>query len=299
MIHIAAEWRTVALAAVIYGGWIAATWWHAVLPIWLLVPIGAWIIAWHGSLQHETIHGHPTRSAYFNAALGGVPLSLWLPYGIYRRTHLAHHATPNVTDPLHDPESRYLTSSSGRIGTSRRRVERVQATLAGRLLFGPPISVATFLLAEARRAVREPRAAAADWIPHLLASAIILSWLNWVGFDWGRYLLIFVYPGTALTLLRSFAEHRAAPAADERIAIVERAGVLGLLFLNNNLHAAHHRVPALAWYALPAYHAQHRAALLAANGGLLYRGYGEIVRRYLFRPHDDILHPDHGRAAAA
>jgi fatty acid desaturase len=299
VIRIAVEWRTIALAAIIYGGWIAATLWHAVLPTWLLVPIGAWIIAWHGSLQHETIHGHPTRSAGFNAVLGGVPLSLWLPYRIYRRTHLAHHATPNVTDPLHDPESRYLASSSGHIGALRHRGERVQATLAGRLLLGPPILVVTFLLAEARRVVREPGAAAADWIPHLLASAAILSWLNWVGLDWARYLLVFVYPGTALTLLRSFAEHRAAPEPGERIAIVERPGALGLLFLNNNLHAAHHRVPALAWYALPAYHARHRAALLAANGGLLYRGYGEIVRRYLFRPHDDVLHPDHGRRAAA
>jgi len=291
------EWRTIVLAAAIHVGWLAATFWHAALPAWLLAPIGGWIIAWHGSLQHETIHGHPTRDARINAVLGGVPLSLWLPYAIYRRTHIAHHATPHVTDPIHDPESRYLSSPTNLVGTLRLLVERAQATLGGRLILGPPIAIATFLLAEARRAVRAPGDAAVDWVPHLLAAAVILSWLSWVGLDLARYLLLFVYPGTALTLLRSFAEHRAATEPGRRIAVVERAGVLGLLFLNNNLHAAHHRAPNLAWYELPAYHARHRAALLAANGALLYSGYGEIVRRYLFRPHDDLLHPDHRRAA--
>ena len=74
---------------------------------------------------------------------------------------------------------------------------------------------------------------------------------------------------------------------------VERAGPLALLYLNNNLHAAHHRAPGLAWYRLPAFHRRHRAVLVADNGGLVYRGYGMVLRRFLLRPHDRAIHPDH------
>lgn len=291
------EWPTIALAVVIHGGWLAATSWHATLPAWLLAVVGGWIIAWHGSLQHETIHGHPTRDARINGAIGGMPLSLWLPYRIYRRTHLDHHATPDITDPVSDPESRYMAAPTGRTGTFRLAIAHAQATLAGRLLLGPPITIASFLLAQARRATQSPVATVVDWAPHVLGVTAILGWLHWVGFGWGQYLMLFVYPGTALTLLRSFAEHRAATAPGERVAIVERAGVLGLLFLNNNLHAAHHRAPGLPWYRLPAYHARHQATILAGNGGLVYDGYATIVRRYLLRPHDDVVHPDYRRAA--
>jgi hypothetical protein len=35
--------------------------------------------------------------------------------------------------------------------------------------------------------------------------------------------------------------------------------------------------------------------LLADNGGLVYRGYGEIARRFLFRRHHSAVHPT-GRA---
>jgi fatty acid desaturase len=101
-----------------------------------------------------------------------------------------------------------------------------------------------------------------------------------------QYLACFVYPGGALSLIRSFAEHRADPDPARRVAVVERAPVLGLLFLNNNLHAAHHEHPGAPWHALPGLYAQERARLLSANGGLVYNGYGEVFRRYLWRSHD-------------
>ena len=83
------EWPTVALAIFIHAGWLALTFLHAFLPIWLLVPMGAWLIAWHSSLQHELVHGHPAGSQRVNRAMGSVPLSLWLPYDVYRTSHLA------------------------------------------------------------------------------------------------------------------------------------------------------------------------------------------------------------------
>ena len=101
------EWPTAALAFVIYASWLMATYFYRELPWWGLPAIGGWIIAWQLNLQHETIHGHPTRKRAVNEAIGCWPLSLWLPYSIYRSTHLAHHRDENLTDPLEDPESYY------------------------------------------------------------------------------------------------------------------------------------------------------------------------------------------------
>lgn len=284
------EAPTLLVAVLLHGGWLALTWWHAALPAWALAAGGGWLVAWHGSLQHETIHGHPTSRRWLNALVGGVPLALWLPYAVYRRTHLAHHRTESITDPRDDPESRYL---SGRERRGALLLGTLEATLLGRMLLGPPLAVGRFLAGEAARGIRAPRRVARDWLPHLAGVAAVLLWLRCCGFGIERYILLCVYPGMALTLLRSFAEHRAAALPGHRVAIVEHAGPLALLYLNNNLHAAHHRAPGLAWYDLPAFHARHRAALLAENGGLAYRGYGEVAARYLLRAHDRLVHPDH------
>jgi fatty acid desaturase len=167
-------------------------------------------------------------------------------------------------------------------------VGRAQATLAGRLIVGPVVEIAGFLIGEADRLRDDAPDARRDWAGHVLASAAVLAWLHFVcQLNLATYLLAFVLPGAALTLVRSFAEHR----ADGRVAVVERAPLFGLLFLNNNLHAAHHAWPGLPWWRLPTRYRQHREALLAANGGLVYAGYGEVFRRFLFRPHDVLLHP--------
>ena len=287
------EWPTVLLAAILYGGWLTVTWFHDRLPLWVLVPAGAWLVAWHGSLQHETIHGHPTGIRALDGLIGAVPLSLWLPYGHYRRTHHAHHAARSVTDPFEDPEARYLPEVAGLTGHALRLGASLQSSLAGRLLLGPPLTIGRFLLSEIARARSHPAETARDWVPHLLGMVLIAGWLAWCRMSMADYLLAFVYPGTSLSLLRSFAEHRAHPEPGRRNAVVERAGPFALLFLNNNLHAAHHRAPMLAWYRLPAYHRRHRDLILAGNGGLLYKGYQDVARRYLFRAHDRLVHPDH------
>jgi fatty acid desaturase len=287
------EWPTVLLAVTIYVGWLVLTASAHRLPAWLVAVIGGWLIAWHGSLQHEIIHGHPSRSHAVNTLIGAVPLALWLPFVIYRRTHIAHHATPAITDPFDDPESRYLPHSRGILGRLSLCLETAQATLAGRLLLGPAIMVLRFLAQELQRLVRAPFSTLRDWVPHLIGVAAIAWWLDRCGIGLGTYALLIVYPGLSLTLLRSFAEHRAAALPDHRVATVERAGPFALLFLFNNLHAAHHRKPGLAWYKLPGYYRNRRAGFAQENGGLVYAGYGEIARRFLFRGHDSLIHPDH------
>lgn len=280
---------TILLAAVIYGGWIALTLHAAQMPAPLVAVIGGWLLAWQGSLQHETIHGHPTPSARLNTWLGFAPLCLWLPYGRYRDLHLAHHATDDLTHPGADPESRYLRPDSHAV---KRLLGRLSSTLLGRLVLGPPIEISSFLITEARAVVRGDPGVRRAWALHVAGVVVVLGWLHWAcGLGLGFYLLAFVYPGAALSLLRSFAEHRADADPERRIAIVERAPLLGLLFLNNNLHAVHHAFPGAPWRRLPALYAQHRAAILKANGGLVYAGYADVARRYLLRPHDVLVHP--------
>lgn len=280
----AIEWPTLLLSVVIYGGWLLLTAFHASLPLWLVAVVGGGLIAWHGSLQHEIIHGHPTGSRRVNMALGFVPLSLWLPYAIYHRSHLAHHRADHITHPLDDPESHYVEQSHG----WRARLASLESRLIARLLLGPPIRIACFLGEEIGRAWHSPLASARDWVPHGLALLPILWWLDHVGLSVADYALFFVYPGTALTLLRSFAEHRADADAGRRAVIVRRGGIFSLLFLNNNLHAVHHARPDLPWYRLPAYLRHHEQRFSAAPA---FDSYAAVFRRFAWAPNDDIVHP--------
>ena len=290
----AIEWPTLFLALVIHAGWLAATFWHERIPPLVLIVIGGWLIAWHGSLQHEIIHGHPTPWRRVNTVLGSAPLSLWLPFEAYRRSHLAHHAAEQLTDPAHDPESRYLAP---RAGVARRVLARLQSTLLGRLTLGPIIDISDFFAGQALALARGDKAAWKVWAIHLLTLVPVLVWLHVAShFPLALYALTFVYPGAALSLLRSFAEHRAQATPAHRVAVVENATVLGLLFLNNNLHAAHHAWPGAPWFDLDRLYASHRERLLRDNGGLVYDGYSDVARRFLLRAHDRV---DFAEEAAA
>nr|WP_321986509.1 fatty acid desaturase [uncultured Lichenicoccus sp.] len=287
------EWPTVALALAIYGGWMLLTTMQSTLPWWLLLPAGAWLIAWHMSLQHEVLHGHPTASVRLNDLVGFVPLSLWLPYARYREDHLGHHRDRNLTDPIDDPESYYVTRAAFlRRGPIGRTLLAICNTLAGRVLIGPARGIAGFLAHEAKALRRRPAATLRIWLPHLAAVFAIMLWLHYAcGMSLLRYVACFVYPGYALALVRSFAEHRAADEHRHRTAIVENTPVLGLLFLHNNLHVVHHLRPTLAWYRIPAFYRARREQLVRLNGGLLYDGYGDVARRFLWRLHHDPAHP--------
>ena len=281
------EWPTLAIAAAVYGGWGLTTWYHDRIPPVLLAVAGGWLLAWHNSLQHEVIHGHPTPWRGLNFTLAAPPLSLWLPFEAYRRSHLAHHATEHLTDPSHDPESRYALQGPGLARALVLAARRLQSTLVGRLVIGPIFDAAHFLAKEGRQILGGDGPRLQLWTGHLVAVALVWLWVQAIcGISVAQYLLFFVYPGAALSLIRSFAEHRAHPDPGRRVAVVEGAPVLGLLFLNNNLHAAHHDRPGLAWYELPVFYRRERGRLLTANDGLVYAGYADVFRRYLFRPHD-------------
>ncbi|WP_419728716.1 fatty acid desaturase [Lichenicola sp.] len=295
------EWPSIVLAAVIHAGWLTATFYANMMAWWVALPIGAWLIAWHMSLQHEVIHGHPTRLPWLNDLLGSLPISLWLPYHRYKASHLGHHRGETLTDPIDDPESHYITADRyARSLLPERLLLRANNTLLGRLTVGPLLGQAVFLTREARLILAGDGDAIRGWLVHLPGLALVVAWLTLVcHLSLLSYVVLFVYPGYSLALVRSFAEHRSADAADHRTAIVERTPILGLLFLNNNLHVVHHLQPGLPWYRIPAAYRADRAALLQHNGGLVYRGYLDVARRYLLRQHHDLVHRRELRAPAA
>jgi fatty acid desaturase/ABC-type phosphate/phosphonate transport system substrate-binding protein len=275
------------------------TYFHAQLPIWLVVPMGSWLIAWHSSLQHELLHGHPTRWQSANRAIGFVPLSLWLPYDVYRSSHLVHHHDETLTNPLLDPESYYWAPKRwSELGPVARLIVCVQTTLIGRLTLGPAWNAECLIKRELASARANVRSACVTWGTHLVGCALILTWVVGVSAisPW-FYLFGFLYPGISLSLVRSFAEHRASQAVPERTAIVENARILGLLFLFNNLHVVHHEHPHLPWYRIPGWYQKHRETLIERNGVVVYDTYFDVMRRFLFKPHDDPVHARNCEAA--
>ena len=294
------EWPTIVLAIVIYGLWFGTTLFWRNLPWWALAGLGAWTIAWQMNLQHEVIHGHPTPNRFVNEAIGIWPLSLWLPFSTYRSTHLRHHQDANLTDPFEDPESYYWTAAGWTsLGPIGRALAQAQSTLLGRMVLGPAWLMTRHVGREVGGAWRDNPGARAVLFWHFLQCASVLIWVTGVcGMPFWVYLAAFVYPGMSLAMLRSFAEHRASPEANERTAIVENATILGPLFLFNNLHVAHHMRGGLPWYRLPTFYRLNRAALIELNGGLVYNSYLEVARRYLLKPHDSPLHPAWSSPAA-
>ena len=289
----AVEWPTLALLVAVYGGWLALTQAYGEWPLWLLAPCVALLLTLHSSLQHEVLHGHPTRWTAFNRLCAIVPLSLWLPYDRYRRSHLRHHINDRLTDPIDDPESCYMSPEAWRkLPAPARWLIQVQQTLAGRVVLGPWWQAAVFLAHEARALKGNEPGARMAWIQHLLWCVPVVLWVTVVcGMPLWLYVVAMVMPGTGVLLIRSFAEHRARPGMLERTAIVEGSWVLGPLFLFNNLHSLHHEEPLLPWYRYNARYRNVRTRLLAENAGLVYSSYVDVARRFLLWPHDHVEHP--------
>jgi fatty acid desaturase len=289
----AVDWPTVLVAIAVYAAFGLLTWNFSALPWWLVLPLGAYVVCLHGSLQHEATHGFPFRRRWLNSILVAPALSLWLPYPLYCDSHLRHHRDHHITDPLEDPESYYVTPERWRrMGAAHRGLRICMNTLAGRLLFWPAYVVIMVWGRAIGQLWRGDRRAARDWAQHIPAVAVTLAWTVWVcGIPFWAYVLLFAYPGLSLTLLRSFAEHRAAQAVGHRTAIVESGLVMSLLFLHNNLHAVHHAAPAEPWHRRPARYRAQKEDLLRASNGYVFKGYRAILRRFLVTPREPVSHP--------
>lgn len=288
------EWRTVAIAAAIYGGWFATILANRQMPSWFTLTALSVLLAWHGSLQHEVLHGHPFRNKRANDALGSLPLSPRLPYLAYRRYHLEHHASTELTCPIADVESYYLTVESwGRLHRVGKAVAIAHQTLAGRMILGPPLETAGVWRWQLREIRNGDRQLARYWAGHLAAFALVATFVLVVA---DLPLWVFaggIYLGHGLGLVRSFCEHRWEPDGANRSAVVRAGWFFSLLFLNNNLHHTHHARPGAAWYRLPALADELESDAAAAIGAGLYSGYFDVARRHMFRPVNRVVHPMH------
>ena len=139
------EWPTLGLIALVYVVLIGLVVFNASLPWWVILPVGAYAACLHSSLQHEVLHGHPTRHRKLNELLVFVVPHLWLPYGRYRDTHLAHHNDAHLTDPELDPESYYLLPEHWQsLPGPKRALYWFNNTLFGRMLIGPAVGIIQF-----------------------------------------------------------------------------------------------------------------------------------------------------------
>lgn len=286
------EWPTFLALAGCYMVWAAVVHFNALLPVVVFVPVAAYCVALQSSLRHEALHGHPTRRLWLNEALVFPPLCLLVPYRRFRDTHLKHHHDARLTDPYDDPESWYLAERDyASLSVTMRTLLRLNATLAGRLVLGPPLMIYGLVRHDIRQVIDGDREIAVAWALHLLGCVPVAAFILYSGMSIWTYLLLASWPGLALLNLRTYAEHRAHPDVPMRTAIIETNPLIGLLFLNNNLHFVHHRRPRVPWYELPAVYHAERERYRAENGGYSFDGYLDLARRHLLKAREPLVHP--------
>ncbi|MDF5938282.1 fatty acid desaturase [Pseudomonas aeruginosa] len=281
------------LIACLYGGWalLASQYRHWGWPVLAgLVPFASLYM----SLQHELIHGHPTRWPRFNAVLGYLPLAVWYPYPLYRDSHLRHHLDEQLTYPGLDPESLRRVCPNGRAwapgGGAGSAWTRPCSVAPPRPAAGPGGDGAPggFAVAPGEGAASAPVGPACRAAGRVAGRALAL----------GGHPALVVPAGGGLSGPRP--EHAAlflrAPSGP-RAGAAQRAGRGGvawrLLFLNNNLHLVHHDLPGLPWYLLPRVYSASRRAYRRRSGDFHLPGYGRLWRRHGWRPVDAPVHPEH------
>ena len=286
------EFPTWGLIVTIYAGWFGSFMLAESLGKGLTTLLLIWFTAWYMSLQHELIHGHPTRYARVNQLLGLLPLAVWYPYGLYRDSHLAHHRNELLTYPQDDPETYYFSRQSWqRFGPLRRSLIRLRNTFPGRLILGPLMDIAATLRQLLSDFVRLRARAILMWLVHGLLLVVVFHWITAHGMSVGWYLLAVSYPALALTKVRSFYEHRADENPAARSVINEAGAGWRLLFLNLNYHSVHHDLPGIPWYALRTIYLLNRQRYQQRNHGFVVKGYRDWWRHFMTAPVDVELHP--------
>lgn len=282
------DWRTLVIAVLVYGGWLATVFLHKQMPWWATFALLTWFGAWHLSLQHELVHGHPFRNSKLNAALASLSLTMWVPFLSFKRDHISHHNT-TLTHPELDTESYYsMPERWQHSGRFLRSIYWANRTIAFRLTIWSVFSTVQYFFADAWRAIRNVDNARSAWalhIPGLIAVTYIVN--NLAGMSMIEYLIGGVFASHSLNMMRSFAEHKTIGDESTRTAIIDAGRVMSLLMLNNNLHIAHHDEPSAPWYKVPEVAERLNAFERAQKIDALYKGgYGELLRRFTFKPYD-------------
>lgn len=287
------EGPTWLLVIALYAVWVCLVWFHAHIPLWVMIPVGAYVAGLHFSLQHEAIHGWRSCPAWLRTALVWPPIGLWLPYAIYRRGHSRHHKNADLTYPGKDTETLYHSKEDWESYSPLwRAVLMANQTLAGRLTLGPLLRLRKLVTNDLGKFARGDFSDAGIWALHIIGVSAILWFVTQVaGMPWWEYVLSFFHAGMVISWLRPFIEHRWGDKPFQRVAAIESNWFFGLLFLWNNLHIVHHRFPTMAWYDIPTYYRHHREEMLASNDGYVFSGYWPLVKAYLFKPVFRPVHP--------
>ncbi|MFJ2712256.1 fatty acid desaturase [Pseudomonas sp. NPDC087346] len=289
------EWPTWLLLIGVYGGWFAVVlnshWLGRAFSTLLLIPL---LVLWL-SVQHELLHGHPTRWKRLNKVLGYAPLAVWYPYTLYRDSHLLHHRDEDLTVPGVDPESRYLSAVHWQ-GSSlfERSLHWLNKTVLGRFLLGAPLALFALAGEELQRLKNGERQAWLMWLTHG-AFTILMLWFiaRYSVLPVWHYLLLISVPALSIAMIRSYYEHRPHAQPEQRTVLNEAGWPWRWLFLNLNFHLVHHDLPGLAWYDLPTVYYTRREQWQARSGGFLVQGYGQLWRQNGFKPIDSPQHPFH------
>lgn len=289
-------WRleipTWCLISAIYGGWFSVVFFWNSLGPWLGTPLLIGFTAWYMSLQHELIHGHPTRKAWLNQLLGTLPLGVWYPYGLYRDTHLQHHKNEHLTIPGDDPEAYYFSRRNWESLTpAMMAVVRLRNTLPGRMLLGPLLDIFSTLTGALLAVFRGEWRTVAMWLVHGILLALLLFWMARQGLSPGWFVLAISYPALSLTKVRSFYEHRAEHSPEARSTLNEAGLIWRLLFLNLNYHLVHHDLPGVPWFALRQVYFADRDAYIRRSEGFVVKGYREWFRQHTRAPVAVEMHP--------
>ena len=297
------EWPTMLIWLLCWTFYFLLVAYHDAIHPLVFVLLASLTATWHSSFQHEAIHGHPTQSERLNRLLASPSMALWLPFEDYRVSHLTHHINDDLTHPDRDPESFYVWQAAwDRFGGWRRWLMRRSNTLLGRMTIGATImmisnivSCAGLMLQGNLRMWRIMLNHCAFSLPPTAIALVIFELPTW------QYLVGFQFGAAFWLSLRSFLEHEAATGVGRRTAMVFDpvlpptswfTGFFSLLFLNNNLHAAHHLVPRLAWYQLPKFVYQNKDKIIAWNEGNQFASYGEVAKKFAIKAKEPVVHPN-------
>lgn len=293
VLNSAKEWRTIAVIVAVYAGTVATVAYHETLSAWLAVPLLAWFGAWHLSMQHELLHGHPFRRAWMNDLLGIPPVTLWIPFLLFKPDHLEHHRT-DLTVPGIDNESYYVSREQWhRMGAFGRAMHWANRTILFRMFVWVIPSTFQYHAHKIKAMLRGERGIAFAYLIHIVGLVPVI-WLvvDVAGMPLWQFALGTLYGGRVLNAIRPFPEHKFQNGVELRTAMIMAGPVMSLLMLNNNLHVAHHDEPWVPWYDYRDVVSRVRAVDRAQEAGLLYEGgYAEVFRRFGIRPMD---HPVQG-----
>ena len=282
-----AEWRTLLVVVAVYGLTVLTVVRYSVLTPWLAVPFLAVLGAWHLSMQHEVLHGHPFKNQFLNDAIGGIPVTLWIPYLAFKKDHHEHHLS-DLTNPALDNESYYVSQEQwDKAGRIRRAAWTANRTILFRIFVWTIVSTITYVLSVLKRAARNEESDRLAVVLHVVGVVFVVYLVSLSSMPLWQFALGTVYGGRILNAIRPFPEHKYQSGVETRTAMIMAGPFMSLLMLNNNLHVAHHDEPGVPWYGYHKLMNRVNAVERARDAGLLYEGgYAEVFRKFSFKPVD-------------